>query len=156
LLRLAQLYSTVGRLAKAIKLTEQVLAADPRATQSRLILQRLYLDIQDLKAAEAITRTAPEPNPVLNSVMALAGHDWRTAGSEAYRAAALRTIPVVGEPMPIAALRLHARSSGKYLRAIDVFSERSQSPVGPKRGGDKGVAAVSRRSFGFGKLVVLR
>jgi TolB-like protein/DNA-binding winged helix-turn-helix (wHTH) protein len=127
LLRLAQLYWTVGRLAEAIKLSEQVLAADPSAAQPRLILQGLYLDIQDLKAAEAITRGAPEPNPTLNTIMAMAGHDWHTAGSEAYRAASLGAIPVVGEPMPIAALRLQARSSGEYLRAIDVLAERSQT-----------------------------
>jgi len=127
LLRLAQLYWTVGRLAEAIKLSEQVLAADPSATQPRLVLQNLYLDIQDLKAAEAVTRTAPEPNPTLISIMALAGHDLHTAGSEAYRAASLGTIPVVGEPMPIAALRLQARASGEYLRTIDVLAERSQT-----------------------------
>jgi TolB-like protein/DNA-binding winged helix-turn-helix (wHTH) protein len=127
LLRLAQLYWTVGRLAEAIKLSEQVLAADPSATQPRLVLQNLYLDIQDLKAAEAITRMAPEPNPTLNSIMALAVHDLNTAGSAAYRAASLGTIPVVGEPMPIAAIRLHARSRGEYLRAIDVLAERSQT-----------------------------
>ncbi len=127
LLRLAQLYWIVGRLAEAIKLSEQVLAADPSATEPRLVLQNLYLDIQDLKAAEAITRTAPEPNPTLISIMALAGHDLHTAGSEAYRAASLGTIPVVGEPMPIAALRLQARASGEYLHTIDVLAERSQT-----------------------------
>jgi len=57
----------------------------------------------------------------------LAGHDLHTAGSEAYRAASLGTIPVVGEPMPIAALRLQARASGEYLRTIDVLAERSQT-----------------------------
>jgi hypothetical protein len=82
------------------------------------------LDIQDLKAAEVITRTAPEPNPTLNSIMALAGRDLHTAGSEAYRAASLGTIPVVGEPMPIAALRLQARAGGEYLRTIHVLAER--------------------------------
>jgi TolB-like protein/DNA-binding winged helix-turn-helix (wHTH) protein/Tfp pilus assembly protein PilF len=127
LLRLAELYWIVGRLAEAIKLSEQVLAADPSATLPRLVLQNLYLDIQDLKAAEAIMRAAPEPNPTLISMMALAAHDFHTAGSEAYRAASLGTIPVVGEPMPIAALRLQARASGEYLRTIDVLAERSQT-----------------------------
>jgi TolB-like protein/cytochrome c-type biogenesis protein CcmH/NrfG len=127
LLRLAELYWSVGRLAEAIKLSEQVLGADPSATQPRLVLQGLYLDIQDLKAAEAVTRSAPEPNLTLNTVLALASHDLHAAGLAASRAASLGTIPVVGEPMPIAALRLQARSSGNYLRAIDVLAERSQT-----------------------------
>lgn len=127
LLRLAQLYGKVGRLAEAIKLSEQVLAADPSATQPRVVLQGLYLDIEDLPAAEDITRTAPEPSPTLNSIVALGRHDLQAAGAEAYRAASLGAIPVVGEPMPIAALRLQARTSGKYLPAIDVLTERSQT-----------------------------
>ena len=127
LLRLAQVYWSAGRIAEAIKLTEQVLSADAGATQARLVLQNLYLDVQDLQAAANVTRSAPVADLVLNACLSLAQRDFRAAGIQAYRAASQGKIPVVGEPLPIAAVRLGARARGDYQHAIDVFTDRSQT-----------------------------
>ena len=57
----------------------------------------------------------------------LAEKKWVEAGNQALRAASLGTITPVGEPLSIAALRMHARATKHYLRAIDLLTERSHT-----------------------------
>jgi predicted Zn-dependent protease len=100
---------------------------DAEAIQPRQILSFLYLEVQDLEAAEAVIRSAPASNPHLRAVLLLAQRKWSAAGDQAYLAASLGTIARVGEPVAVAALRLQARASRKYLRAIDLLSDRSHT-----------------------------
>jgi TolB-like protein/DNA-binding winged helix-turn-helix (wHTH) protein/tetratricopeptide (TPR) repeat protein len=125
--RLAELYWIEGRYSEGIKIAEQVVAADVGAVQPRQILYYLYLEIQDLKSAESIARAAPSPRPTLMASLYLAEKKWVEAGNQALRAASLGTITPVGEPLSIAALRMHARATKHYLRAIDLLTERSHT-----------------------------
>ncbi len=125
--RLAEVYWSSGRFAEAIKIAEQVVAADPTAAQPRQVLQNLYLEVQDLDAAEQVTRAVPPANPVLMAALLLAQGRLSAAGLQSYRALALGAITPIAEPLPIAALRLRARITGQYRQAISVLAERSQT-----------------------------
>ncbi len=125
--RLAEVYWQDGRFAKAIAVAEQVVAADPLAAQPRQMLMELYLEIGDLKSAEQLAQTLSPSDPVLMETMLLAHHQWLAAGVQAYRAISLGQITPMSEPPTIAALRMHARATGQYGRAIEVLAQRAQT-----------------------------
>ncbi|MDE2219156.1 MAG: winged helix-turn-helix domain-containing protein [Gammaproteobacteria bacterium] len=125
--RLAEVYWTGGRFAEAIRVAEQVVALDPSAAQQRQILQSLYIDVGDLRAAQQLAHSVPDPNPVQLAELYEATGDWRAAGQQAYRALALGLVTPVAEPVTISALRMEARGSGQYRRAANVLAERSQT-----------------------------
>ncbi|MEP6885217.1 MAG: tetratricopeptide repeat protein [Gammaproteobacteria bacterium] len=125
--RLAEVYWKQGRYAEGIKTAEQVVAADSDAIQPRTVLYYLYLDIQDLKSAENIARAAPSPSPALMAALYLAQKKWVEAGNQTLRAESIGAITAVGEPITIAALRMNARATKQYARAIDLLTERSQT-----------------------------
>jgi tetratricopeptide (TPR) repeat protein len=125
--RLAELYWQQRRYAEGIKIAEQVLAMDTEAIQPRQILASLYLDIQDIEAANDVMRTARASNPALRAAVLLAQRKWTEAGEQAHLAAQLGTISPAGEGMAVAALRLQARTTRQYLRTIDLLSDRSHT-----------------------------
>ena len=127
LLRLAEIRWSVGHVAEAVKLTEQALAADPAASHPRLLLQQLYLDLGDRRAAESIKALRDQPLPTLQVALAMHRRDWKAAGEAVYRAATDGTIAPVGEPLMIGAVRMHARATGDYMRAIQLLEQRSQT-----------------------------
>ena len=127
LARLAEVYWIQGRFADGIRISEQVIALDATAEQARQILQGLYLDVGDLRAAQQIALAAARPNPAQLAEQLLAKGDWQAASQQAYRAMALGEITQVGEPMTIAAIRMQAHTTGQYRQAIAVLSERSQT-----------------------------
>lgn len=127
LARLAEVYWIEGRFAEGIKIAEQVVAADSTAAQSLQLLQNLYLEIQDVTAAEQVTRSVSPPSPVLMAALLLAKGRWSDAGLQTYRAISLGAITPIAEPLTIAALRLSARATGRYRQAMNVLAERSQT-----------------------------
>jgi TolB-like protein/DNA-binding winged helix-turn-helix (wHTH) protein len=125
--RLAELYWQQRRFAEGIKIAEQVLAMDTEAIQPRQILISLYLDIEDIDAADDVLRSAHGSNPALRATVLLAQRKWPEAGEKAYLAAQLGTIAPAGEVMAVAALRMQARTTREYLRTIDLLADRSHT-----------------------------
>ena len=125
--RMAQLYWSRGRLADGVKISEQVVAADPGAMQAWQILQYLYFGIDDIAAAIAVAGSTRPSTAVLAAPALLMQKQWRAAGEAVYAAAAAGTIPEIGEPLFVAAIRVHARATGDYQRAIDLLANRSQT-----------------------------
>ncbi len=125
--RLAQLFWSVGRLADGIRISEQVVAADAGALQAWQVLQYLYLGINDVVAATAAIRSVRPASVAFDVPALLLQKRWAEAGEAVYDAAAAGNIPDVGEPLFIAAIRMHARATGDYRRAISLLDARSQT-----------------------------
>jgi len=148
--RLAEVYWCSGRLAEAIKVAEQAVAADATAVQPLQILQNLYLDVRDLPAAEQVTRLISPPSPVLKIALLLAKGKMPEAGSQALRAASLADVTPIAEPLMVAAIRLNASSTGQYQQAIDVLGDRAESGWD-----EKGQLVVADPSSGYLNVVGL-
>ena len=129
--RLAQLYWTHGRLSDGIRISEQVVAADPEALQAQQILQYLYFAVGDMAAANSVSQGFGQQSAVLATPLLLFRQQWRDAGDEAYRAAQAQTIPEVGEAIYITAIRRHARATGNFARAIRLLAARSHTTWDP-------------------------
>ena len=125
--RLAEVYWNEGRYAEGIKIAEQLVAADSTAGQRHLMLESLYLDIQDLKAAEQIAHSMSTPSPSLAVPLLMARGRWLDAGRLALHAMSSGTITPMEEPIMVAALRMYARTARQYRQAIDLLARRSQT-----------------------------
>lgn len=116
-------YAQQGQLAEGIKLLEQALSLDPFAEWPRRFLVRAYLSLGDLKAAQQVAAEARHRLVVREIPIYLYTHDWRGAGEAAYAAIDSETNAALDEPTIAAAIRLHARATGDYARAIETLTD---------------------------------
>lgn len=112
-----------GRHAESVALAEQAVALDPGNEQGWRHLAAGYLDTGETAAAEwAFDRFEGEPyyGPLLLHVFR---KKWREAGEAAYAMiGAGPTLPQV-EPHIALAIRMHARTTGDFHRAIATLEE---------------------------------
>lgn len=126
LARLGELrYVHKGELAEGIKLLEQTLSVDPMAEWTRRLLVRAYLDAGERPAAQSVIDEAQHRLVVRQIPPYLYSHDWRRAGEAAYAAAETESDSALDESMIAGAIRLHARATGDYARAIDALERLS-------------------------------
>jgi tetratricopeptide (TPR) repeat protein len=112
-------------LAEGIKLLEQALSVDPLAEWTRRLLVRAYLDAGEHLAAQSVVDEAQHRLVVRQIPPYLYSHDWKRAGEAAYTAAETESELALDEPMIAGAIRLHARATGDYARAIDALERLS-------------------------------
>lgn len=110
-----------GELAEGIKLLEQALALDPMAEWTRRLLIGAYLNIGDIEAATSVVDEASHPLVVRRMPLFLYSRDWRRAGEAAYAAVDTETHSAFDEPIVAAAIRMHARTTGDHVRAIQAL-----------------------------------
>jgi hypothetical protein len=93
--------------------------------QRHQLLEYLYLDVQDLDAAEQVAHSMPTPS--LMVPLLLAKGQWSEAGHQALHELALGETTPVEEPYAVNALRQYARATGQFKQAINILAERSQT-----------------------------
>lgn len=122
ILRLADLRRTTGgQYAESVALAEQAVALDPGYESGWRFLAEGYLDTGETAAAEQAFRhleNEPHFGPLS---LHLFRKEWREAGDSAYEMIeAGFTLPQV-EPHIALAIRMHARTTGDYRRAIETL-----------------------------------
>jgi TolB-like protein/DNA-binding winged helix-turn-helix (wHTH) protein len=124
LLRLAEVYwLTHGKHAESVRLVEQAVALDPGNELAWRQLAICYLDVGDIAAAESAYRSIPEAPPYGWLSLHLLRKDWRKAGAAAYAMIAEGSPHPWFEPLISRAIRMHARTTGEYERAIQTLEE---------------------------------
>jgi TolB-like protein/DNA-binding winged helix-turn-helix (wHTH) protein/Tfp pilus assembly protein PilF len=109
----------------AIELLEQAMAIDPEAQWARRSLVRAYLDLGDVRAANAVIAKAGGDRTVLQvSVFSYTG-EWRRAGEAAYAALEQGIVTPLDEVAVVVSIRRHARLTGQFDRAIAALEKRS-------------------------------
>ena len=119
--RLCESNLLVGDIAEAVRYCEEALALDPLLEESRRFLIHQYLLLGEPDVAEVLVeRPGEEPNlralPIL-----IDRRDWVRAGEVAYRALERRTTSPTARWYACSAIRMHARTTGDYRRAIDAL-----------------------------------
>ncbi len=123
LMRLGELYTDLrGETAEAIRLLEQALALDPLSEWTRQLLVRSYLGVGDAQSARKVVGEASHRLVVREIPLYLYAHEWRRAGEAAYAAVDSETNSPLDDTMIAAAMRLHARATHDYARAIDALA----------------------------------
>ena len=120
LVRLAEFrWSLQGLHADAIQLAEQAVTLDPSNDEPAWRqLAVAYLDVDDPVAAEAAMRQATPTSPAGLVSLNLYRGNWRAAGDAAYASIAEGSRLAIDERRIAFAIRMHARATGDYARAI--------------------------------------
>ena len=119
--RLCESNLLVGDIAEGVRYCEEALALDPLLEESRRFLIHQYLLLGEPDVAEVLVeRPGEEPNlralPIL-----IDRRDWVGAGEVAYRALERRTTSPTARWYACSAIRMHARTTGDYRRAIEAL-----------------------------------
>jgi TolB-like protein/DNA-binding winged helix-turn-helix (wHTH) protein/cytochrome c-type biogenesis protein CcmH/NrfG len=124
LMRLGEIRTEVsGDTAEGIKLLEQALGLDPSSEWTRRLLSRSYLSLGDRAAARQVADSARQRSVVREIPLYLHAHEWRRASEAAYAAVDSETNLALDEAMIAMAIRLHARDTRNYGRAIQTLEE---------------------------------
>jgi len=107
----------LAQSADGIESAERALELDPLAEDLRRVLIRAYLDVEDVHAAEQVADTAPHELAVRRLPILLYQRDWLRAGEAAYDSVARQTISPKDTSLVVAAVRMHARTTGNFERA---------------------------------------
>ena len=119
LVRLAEFrWALQGRTAEAIHLAEQAAKLDPGNEQAWYHIGVAYLDLDDLASAKSAFGQIGESSPSGPLSLGLYRGDWRAAGEAAYAMLAAGPPRAIDERRIARALRMHARATGRYERAI--------------------------------------
>jgi TolB-like protein/cytochrome c-type biogenesis protein CcmH/NrfG len=112
-----------GRHAESVALAEQAVALDPGNEQGWQYLAVSYLETGEIAAAESAFRHV-EDEPLYGQLsLRLFRKGWREAGEAAYSMiGAGPTLPQF-EPHIALAIRMHARTTGDYRRAIATLED---------------------------------
>ena len=106
-----------GQDADGIRYCEEALAIDPLLEAARRLLIISYLDVDDPAAAQQLIDASRGETAVPRTLMALYRHDWLHAGEAAYEALERRTTAPTDLSMVLNAIRMHARTTGDFVRA---------------------------------------
>ena len=119
LVRLAEFrWSLQGRYAETIQLAEQAVKLDPGNAQAWHHIGVGYLDAEDPVSAESAFRGIGERSGAGPLSLNAYRGNWREAGEAAYALLAARTPRPIEERPTAVALRMHARATGDFGRAI--------------------------------------
>ncbi|MGH8250563.1 MAG: winged helix-turn-helix domain-containing protein [Steroidobacteraceae bacterium] len=119
LVRLAEFrWNFQGQHAESILLGEQAVALDPGNEQAWRQLVFAYLDVGDDQAAASALRGIEEQPRLGWLALHLHRRDWRRAGEAAYALIAAGPTSAMDERRVALAIRMHARATGDYDRAI--------------------------------------
>jgi TolB-like protein/Tfp pilus assembly protein PilF len=130
-IRLGELaWGCTGNMSEAAKYLEQSIKLDPRARLARRLLTRVYLDVHDEQAAEAVTEGASPVTSVQELPLPVYQKKWLRAGELAYAAFESGLAGPLDEIPVVLAMRRHARVTHDYQPAIDV-TERGPALRGP-------------------------
>lgn len=122
LLRLSEVYwLSPGRHAEAVKLAEQAVALDPGNELAWRQLATCYTDVGDIAAAESAYAHIPEAPTYGWLSLHLLRKDWRKAGEAAYAMVAEGLPHPWLESQISRAIRMHARTTGEFERAIETL-----------------------------------
>lgn len=126
LIRLATLrWAGFGELAEAAVLAEQALVQDPDNVIAQSTLVQIYLDAGEPAAAERVVRDARAPDPVLRLLLLVDRRQWGEAGEVAYAIIEGGREASVQELAIALAVRMHARQTGDYSRAVAALERMS-------------------------------
>jgi len=106
-----------GQVAEGIRLGEQALALDPASESTRRALIRAYLTVGDADAALQVAEDPDPGNTARRTPILLFKRDWVAAGESAYRSIEQGTSAPMDLGMDVAAIRMHARTTGAVERA---------------------------------------
>jgi hypothetical protein len=106
-------------MSEAVKYLEQSIKLDPRARLARRVLTRVYLDVHDERAAEAVMQGASSVTSLEELPLRVYQRKWLRAGELAYAAFESGLTAGMDELIIVLAMRRHARLTHDYQRAID-------------------------------------
>lgn len=112
-----------GAFAESLLMSEQAVALDPGNEIAWRQAGLAYLELGDFAAAEdAFGHVSSDPTqgPL---ALGLARRDWSKAGDAAFAMFAAGTVAPADERRVVLALRMQARASGRYDRAIAALEE---------------------------------
>ena len=117
--------SAMGQSANGIRYGEEALALDPLLEETRRVLIRTYVNLGDAQAArqlvgESFDEVSPRALPIL-----LHERRWVDAGEVAYASLARGTVSAITMGDHLAAIRMHARTTGDFDRARALLEELS-------------------------------
>lgn len=124
LLRLSEVYWMMpGTHTEALKLAELAIALDPGNELAWRQLATCYMDVGDITAAESALRKITEQPPYGWLSLHLLRKDWLKAGEAAYAIIAEGLPHPWLESLISRAIRMHARTTGDYERAIRTLED---------------------------------
>ncbi|HEY6640496.1 MAG TPA: hypothetical protein VIZ63_00005, partial [Povalibacter sp.] len=124
LMRLSEIrYCCQRRSAEGIKLAEQALRIDPSSTWVRNFLIHMYLDVDDIDAAESLVD--PDPTSISRLRIHVYRHDWNRATEPLYSGRNAQAEP----DYSVFSMVMQGKQSGQYERAI-AFLERAIGAAG--------------------------
>ncbi len=124
LVRLAEFrWRLQGRVAEAIHLAEQAVTLDPGNEQAWYHIGVCYLEVGDIASAEAAFDGIGGSSRSGALSLNLYRKDWRAAGEAAYAMLADSRPRPIDEWRTAHGVRLHARATGDYARAIATFEQ---------------------------------
>jgi TolB-like protein/Tfp pilus assembly protein PilF len=108
----------VGQSADAVRYCEAALELDPLLEDARRVLIRLYVNLGDPAAARQLVGASfGEPSPRALPIL-LDERQWAPAGEVAYASLARRTASPITMAEHLFAIRMHARTTGDFARAV--------------------------------------
>ena len=121
--RLFVVRSNMGQSANGIRYGEEALALNPLAEDTRRVLIRTYVGLGDAEAAqqlvgESFDEVSPRALPIL-----LHQRRWVDAGEVAYASLERGTFSPITMQDHLAAIRMHARTTGDFDRARALLEE---------------------------------
>ena len=109
-----------ARIAETTMYCEKALALDPLSEESRRFLVRVYLDLDDVAAAESVAELAGRRSNELEAILAMHAGDWVRAGDLAFESIEHRTVSPTVMSLMLCAIRMHARVTGDAHRGRQV------------------------------------
>ncbi len=149
LVRLSELrWNSEGQYSESILLAEQAIALDPENEQAWRQLATTYLELDDYSSAETAFRHFGDMSRFGMLALHLHRGEWRKAGDVAYAMIAAGPTSPFDELRIALAIRMHARTTGDYARAMRALEEWAMvewDGEEPRLGGqlDLGIAVAS-------------
>ncbi|HEX9706782.1 MAG TPA: tetratricopeptide repeat protein [Steroidobacteraceae bacterium] len=112
-----------GKHAESVALAEQAVALDPGNETAWRHLAISYLSVGEPTAAQAALGHAADGPALRSMILRVYRKEWREAGKAAYAEIASGPTYRQVEPHIALAIRMHARVSGDYQRAIKALEE---------------------------------
>ncbi len=120
-----------GQLAESAAIMEHAIAVDPENPWSRHTALAIYLDLDDVTAAQDVTATPPLNRRTAQLMLALRRGDWRRAGTEAYAEPAW-TYGTIENWGAGEAVRDYALRTGEIDRAVKFLEQKYHLHPGPQ------------------------
>jgi TolB-like protein len=131
----------LGQQSQAIEHCERALGVDPLSEEARRLLTKSYLDLQDEGAAVDAAGDSDRRADVAQLQILMYRKNWVSAGELAYEVLDRGTDSPNTLPILVGAIRMHARLTGDYSRAVAAIE-----PLSGVSWNDAGEPALSKPS----------